>query len=74
MMLGIKPDYDGLIIAPCLPDDIKRASVKRVFRNVEFDITLERTGKYSLIVDGQKVDGKKVKLNGNKTINVYCQW
>lgn len=74
MMLGIKPDYDGLIIAPCLPDDIKHASVKRVFRNVEFDITLERTGKYSLIVDGQKVDGKKVKLNGNKTINVYCQW
>lgn len=74
MMLGIKPDYDGLIIAPCLPDDIKHASVKRVFRNVEFDITLERTGKYSLSVDGQKVDGKKVRLNGNKTISVYCRW
>mgnify|MGYP002520579704 FL=1 len=74
MMLGVKPDYDGLIIEPCLPNDIQHASVKRVFRGVEFDITLEHTGKYSLTVDSQKIDGNKVKLNGNKTISVYCEW
>lgn len=74
MMLGIKPDYDGLIIEPCLPSSVEKATIHRVFRDTEFEITLRHTGKYSLFVDGNKIEGNRVSLNGNKKITLLCEW
>ncbi len=74
MMLGIKPDYDGLIVEPCLPTGIDHAVIRRTFRDTEFVITLQHTGKYELFVDGCAVVGNKVALNGSKQIKVLCNW
>lgn len=37
-ILGIHPDYNGLIIDPCLPKTLKEYSVKRRFRDAEYTI------------------------------------
>ena len=37
-LLGIKPTYDGLLIDPCLPSDVKEYTVKRKFREAEYTI------------------------------------
>ncbi len=37
-LLGVKPCYDGLIIDPCLPTDVKEYTVKRKFRDAEYTI------------------------------------
>ncbi len=37
-LLGVKPTYDGLVIDPCLPTDIKEYTVKRKFREAEYTI------------------------------------
>ncbi len=74
MMLGIKPDYDGLVIDPCLPEAMKDAVVQRVFCGVTYHITLKRTGHYALYADGERISGKKVHLNGCAQRHVICEY
>jgi len=42
-LLGIRPDYDGLVICPCLPAGIGTFAVHRVFRDAEYDIIVHNT-------------------------------
>ncbi|MBQ0073234.1 MAG: glycosyl transferase [Prevotella sp.] len=37
-ILGIQPEYDGLMINPCLPETMKEYTVKRKFRQAEYTI------------------------------------
>ncbi|MGC8778190.1 MAG: GH36-type glycosyl hydrolase domain-containing protein, partial [Candidatus Caldatribacteriaceae bacterium] len=75
-ILGIRPDFDGLCIDPCLPPEMKKVVVQRKFRGVEYHITIEnaRSGRYMLTVDGEVVSGKCiVPLKGKSTVEVYCR-
>jgi cellobiose phosphorylase len=75
-IIGIRPDFDGLIVDPCLPDEIKKVTIVRNFRNIEYRITVEnkKTGKFSLKSEGEKVEGNKIIYSGkNKTVNVFCE-
>ena len=40
-LLGIKPDYDGLIIDPCIPSKWKGFSVTRIFRKAKYTIVVK---------------------------------
>ena len=44
-ILGIKPQYDGLLIEPCIPAAIGTYKVRRRFREAEYDLTIHCTGK-----------------------------
>lgn len=44
-LVGIKPEYDGLTIEPSLPPSIKRIKVHRIFRQAEYDIIVNLSGK-----------------------------
>lgn len=44
-LIGIKPEYDGLTIEPALPSEITTVRVHRVFRDAEYDLTINLTGK-----------------------------
>ncbi len=62
MILGIRPDYDGLRVDPCLPSSFKDVRVRRRFRGCEYDIRIinrseGRKGKLSLELDGCAVKG-----------------
>ena len=64
-MLGIRPSYEGLQIAPVIPDDWPGFKATRVFRGVTYHITVERVGAgntVSLIVDGQPIAGNIIPL------------
>ena len=72
-ILGIKPDYDGLMIDPHLPKEIKNAYVTRVFRGVKYEITIinNATGKYQMTVEGKNVKGKTIPYNkADNNVNV----
>lgn len=47
-MLGIRPRWDGLEIAPCLPNELLPAKVTRKFRGVTYHITI--TGNNHLLI------------------------
>ena len=72
-LLGIKPTYDGIMIDPCLPADIKEYSVKRMLRGVEFEITVNnpdgrQKGVKSIMVDGKPIDGNVVKPTASRHV------
>jgi cellobiose phosphorylase len=62
-ILGIRPTYDGLMIAPVIPSKWKGFSASRIFQGVRYDITVKRVGKGNrvrLIVDGREVEGNVI--------------
>jgi cellobiose phosphorylase len=69
-ILGIRPSYGGLRIAPVIPTDWPGFTARRVFRGVTFDITVKRAGKgneVSMLVDGEPVEGDVAPLPSNKS-------
>jgi len=75
-ILGIRADYDGLIVDPVIPAKWDGFSYTRRFRNATYKITVENQehvskGVRQIYVDGKAVDGCKVPdLNDGKTHEV----
>ncbi len=44
-LLGIKPQYDGLLIEPCLPEGFGDYTIKRSFRDAVYEIEVRHTGR-----------------------------
>ena len=59
-ILGIKPDYEGLNIDPCLPSTAREYEVTRKFRGGEYHIVVKNP-------DGKEKGVKKITMDG-KTI------
>ena len=60
-LLGIRPDFDGMVVDPCIPADWKEFSVTRKWRGAEYQIHVTNPngvekGVASITVDGKKVD------------------
>ena len=61
-ILGIRPDYDGLAVDPCIPSSLDGFEAKRDFRGVTYHITVKNPdhvekGIKSLTVNGTPVAG-----------------
>jgi cellobiose phosphorylase len=66
-ILGIQPDYDGLIINPSIPKDWSGFTATRLFRGARYNITVKNPdnvckGVKSLTVDGKAVEGNKIPV------------
>ena len=60
--MGIRPDYDGLTVDPCLPDSMDGYRVSRLFRGTRYDITVRRGERNGVTVNGKPVSGNTVPL------------
>lgn len=72
-ILGIRPDYDGLIIDPQIPLDICPLKVTRKFRDTEYHITIRAAGTdqtTGMIVNGERVDGHEAPVKSGGHIDV----
>jgi cellobiose phosphorylase len=75
-ILGIRADFDGLKIDPCLPSQFKEIKIQRKFRGVLYNIHIKNncSGNYQLTVNGNKVSGKVIKAdNLSGVVEVYCE-
>ena len=54
-LLGVRPQYDGLELVPCIPDDWDGFCVHRSFRDAEYEIRVSRSGERSLTLDGKNL-------------------
>ncbi len=65
-ILGIQPDYDSLIIDPCIPPRWDNIQITRKFRNKLFRITIKNPshvskGVLQMNVNGRRFSGKVIK-------------
>ncbi len=75
-ILGIRPTYAGLQIAPVIPTDWAGFQATRVFRGVTYHIAVKRAGQgnaASLVVDGKPVEGNVVPLPARDQIEVKVE-
>ena len=74
-ILGIKPDYDGLRIDPCLPCTAGDYTVSRRFRDATYTITVHPNGHNKgvaeVTLDGQSINGNLLPYSpGQHTVDV----
>ena len=77
-ILGIRPDYDGLIIDPCIPDTMDVFTAKRKFRGNTYHITVRnpahvQKGVTKLIVDGAAIDGNIIPATDVKGCDIMVE-
>ena len=63
-ILGVRPDYDGLRIAPCVPPEWRRFRFRRRFRGALYEIEVENTNGVSSGVLGVEAVGATVRGDG----------
>ncbi|MBN1892340.1 MAG: glycosyl transferase [Clostridiales bacterium] len=61
-ILGIKPEYDGLRVEPCIPSGWSEYKITRVFRGATYEISVRnpdgvQKGIRSVTVDGAAIEG-----------------
>jgi len=62
-ILGIRPEYEGLMVDPCIPRKWKKFKVRREFRSAIYEIEVTNPGRLSKGVRSLLVDGKRVEGN-----------
>lgn len=62
-ILGIKPDYNGLMIDPCIPSKMTGYKVTRGFRGDVYNIEIKNPDGVCKGIKSVKVDGKKIEGN-----------
>ena len=66
-ILGIRPEYDGLLIDPCIPPEWNGFTVRRKFRGAIYNIEIvnpehKSKGAWEITVDGKKSDSALIPV------------
>ncbi len=74
-LLGIRPTFTGLQVAPVIPETWPGFTAQRVFRGVTYSITVKRAGTGNMVrltVDGKPVEGDTVPFPeaGSRSVHV----
>ncbi|MCL1844375.1 MAG: glycosyl transferase [Defluviitaleaceae bacterium] len=75
-ILGIRPEYDGLRIDPCIPKTMRGFKVTRKYRGAEYEITVDNSagvekGVKKITVNGKEIDGNILPIgSGSYTVEV----
>lgn len=69
-ILGIRADYNGLIVDPCIPKDWKEFKVVRKFRNNNYNISITNPksvnkGVKKIVVDNKELAGNKIPFKAD---------
>ncbi len=66
-ILGIQPDYNGLVVNPCIPKEWDGYTVKRGFRGATYEIEIKNpnhvnTGVKSVVFNDKPIDGNRLPI------------
>ena len=70
-ILGIRPQFDGLMVDPCIPSAMKSFTVERRFRDADYMIEFDNAagvqkGVKSVTVDGKQIEGNILPVYSDK--------
>jgi cellobiose phosphorylase len=62
-IVGVRPDFDGLTVDPCIPRKWPGLRISRVFRGVRYEITVRNPQRVSKGVRELAIAGRRIKGN-----------
>ncbi len=73
-ILGIRPDYDGLLVDPCIPSDWNEYEVTRRFRGAEYKVKIsnplhKEKGVKSMRLNGKELEGNQIPVQPEGGVN-----
>jgi len=73
-ILGVRPQYDGIEIDPCIPKSWKGYTVNRKFRGAQFEIIINNEsgvskGVKEIQLNGEKLDGVIIPVQPKGSLN-----
>ncbi|MEO6602678.1 MAG: glycosyl transferase, partial [Polyangiaceae bacterium] len=75
-LLGVRPEWDGLCVKPCIGKEVPEFTITRKCRGATYRIhvkSLGGTGNVKLTVDGRAIDGVIVPYAApGSTVNIEC--
>ncbi|HEY0464895.1 MAG TPA: glycosyl transferase, partial [Polyangiaceae bacterium] len=76
-LLGIRPEWDGLCVKPCIGKEVPEFTVTRKCRGATYRIHVKSsggTGQVKLTVDGKPIDGVIVPFaKPGSTVHIECE-
>ena len=71
-ILGIRPEFDGLHVDPCIPSELEALKITRHYRGADIYIDIQNPGHVekgvqSMEVDGNPVSGNCIRPDGTRT-------
>ena len=74
-ILGIQPNYGGLVVNPCIPNEWSGFNITRRFRGTTFKIDVQNPNHVSkgvkeLWIDGIKTEGNKISIQNKNECKV----
>ena len=73
-ILGMRPNADGLTVAPAIPSDWASYTVEKMFRGKKLNMTFNNpnhaeSGVSSIVLNGEKLDGNFIPADKLKEEN-----
>jgi cellobiose phosphorylase len=73
-LLGVRAEYDGITIDPCIPSNWERFSVKRIFRGKQLNIEFKNPEKIEkgvkrIILNGKEISGSFINIKEMESVN-----
>ena len=73
-VLGIKPEYQGITIEPCIPQKWDKLTIKRIFRSKTLNIEIQNPdrkekGVKKLVLNGEVISGNFIHIDKLKQEN-----
>jgi len=76
-LLGIRPEWDGLCVKPCIGKEVPEFTVTRKCRGATYRIHVKSTGgtgQVKLVVDGKAIEGTIVPFaKPGSTVHIECE-
>ena len=74
-ILGIRPEYDGITINPCIPESWDKFKAERIFRGKKLLITVKNLNKAekgvtSISINGEIIEGDFISVDKLKNENI----
>ena len=75
-LLGVRPEWDGLVVQPCMTKNVPEYTIVRRARGATYNIHVKNSGNAGpakLTVNGKAIEGNQVPYaKAGETVEVEC--
>lgn len=68
-ILGVRSEFDGLRVDPCLPSEWDEVEVSRIYRGATYNIKIKKTGEKSVVMDGKALEDNLLPITPAGTVH-----